>query len=67
MEVLLRKGASSAALRSGSDAAADPDVVWLTELGYSATQALNALQASDGDRNTALAKLYVELTGGNSS
>ena len=64
VEVLLRKGASSAALSSAADSAADPDVAWLAELGYSADQALPALQASAGDRDAALALLYEELTGG---
>jgi len=61
VEVLLRKGAASG---SGADLAAaeSPDVVWLTGLGYSAAEALTALQANAGDREAALASLYTALT-----
>ncbi len=62
VEVLLRKGAASG---SGADltAAASPDVVWLTGLGYGASEALAALQANAGDREAALASLHAALTG----
>ena len=62
VEVLLRKGAANASSTDLS-AANDPDGVWLTELGYPASEALVALQASAGDRDAALAILYEELTG----
>ena len=62
VEVLLRRVAANA---SNTDLSAtdDPDVVWLTEQGYSTAEALTALQANAGDRDAALACLYAELTG----